>query len=132
MGTVKPPRPTPPGTLIDRLNAVREKKRIAQEKVDAYETEYKEIEEQIFAALDAAGTDRMATANASVSISPQSRPKVFDWDSFYAYVHKKKAYHLLERRPAAAGCNELFDQGKQIPGVEKSEFRRLNLRNLKS
>jgi hypothetical protein len=67
---------------------------------------------------------------ATVSISENIRPSVEDWDAFYAYIHKYKYYHLMERRPSVSGCNELLETKGKIPGVVPFTQRKLNVRSV--
>lgn len=52
-------------------------------------------------------------------IKPSTVPQATNWDEFYEYLHKNRYYHLLQRRPAVLACQELWGQGKVIPGIEK-------------
>lgn len=59
------------------------------------------------------------TVRVSISNEPDFQPHVTDWDKFYAYIHKKKAWDLLERRPGKLACRARWDDNVEVPGVEK-------------
>lgn len=118
------------GSLIDKYQKVREQKRAAEEKVKEINGQLEEVEGEIFAAMESAGVEKAAGKLASASISSSTVPQVQDWDEFYKYIGRKKYFHLLERRPSATGCRELFDMGQKIPGVEPFVKRKLNIRTV--
>lgn len=64
----------------------------------------------------------------TVSIEESVVPQAKDWDAFYKFIGRNKYYHLLERRPSVTGCRELWEMGKQVPGVEKFTKRSVKLR----
>lgn len=117
------------GGLTDQLITLREQKRALEEQVKAVEMEIEALSEQLMQKLDAEGTDKGAGKLGSCSISTSIVPNVDDWDAFYAYIHKNKYYHLLQRRTSDAACRELFEQKGSIPGVTPFSKRRLNLRS---
>lgn len=115
------------GGNIDALWELREKKRALEAEVKLVHAEMEELEFQIIEAMDREGTTTSAATKASVSISESLKPSVEDWDAFYAYLHRHKAYHLLERRPSVTGCRELFETKGKIPGVVPFKKRALKV-----
>lgn len=115
------------GGNIDALWELREKKRALEAEVKLVHAEMEELEFQIIEAMDREGTTTSAATKASVSISESLKPSVEDWDTFYAYLHRHKAYHLLERRPSVTGCRELFETKGKIPGVVPFKKRALKV-----
>lgn len=118
------------GTLTDKLHKLREIKRKHEAAIKDLSEEMAQLETQIIALLDAEGVTKATGKTATVSVSEIMRPSVVNWDEFYAYIHRHKYYHLLERRPSVSGCQELFELKGQIPGVVPFTQRRLNLRAL--
>lgn len=118
------------GATIDRLFDLREQKRKLEEQIKIINEEYREHEADLLELMDKQDTEVGRGQSASASISTVVRPSVEDWDAFYAYVHRHKYYHLLERRPSVSGCKELFDIKGSIPGVVPFTQRKLNLRRL--
>ena len=57
----------------------------------------------------------------SVSISEKTVPKIESWESFYEYIARSKAFHLLERRPSAKACVEAYKL-EPLPGVSLTSF----------
>ena len=118
------------GAKIDQLQQHREQKRALEAQIKALVEQMDAIELDLIKTMDSQGLERGAGKLASVSISSLTRPSVEDWDAFHAYIHKNKFYHLLEKRPSVAGCNELFEKKGKIPGVVPYIKRQINLRSL--
>ena len=76
---------------------------------------------------DIEGTQRAAGKYGTVSVSERVVPSVKDWDQFWSFIHRKKFYHLVERRAAVKACRELFEIKGVIPGVEPFIQRTLRL-----
>lgn len=118
------------GDTIDSLHALREQKRQLEEQVSGIAAKIEQLTEGLIEAMNKQGLESASGQKATVSISQPIFPSVSDWDAFYGYIHKTKSYHLLERRPAAAGCRELFELGREIPGVVAFAKTRLNVRSV--
>lgn len=118
------------GAKIDKLHALREQKRALEENAKKIEQEIAALNTDLIAQMDQAGIVRSTGKMATVSISSTVKPSVEDWDAFYAFIHRNKYYHLLERRPSTLGCNELLETKDKIPGVVPFTQRKLNLRSI--
>lgn len=117
------------GAKIDALHGVREQKRQLEEQLKLVSERLESMELELMSQMDAEQVTKSTGTKATVSITSSTRPSVEDWNLFYAYMHKNKYYHLLERRPSVAGCRELFEQNKSIPGVVPFTQRRLHIRS---
>jgi len=97
-----------------------------QEKVKAMNAQIKDIEKEIdalklelAAAADKEGMTAGAGAKSKFKIEPTTLPQGGNWDKFYEYMAENKYFHLLHKRFSVTGCQELWDQGIDIPGVDK-------------
>lgn len=118
------------GALTEALWEAREKQRKLQKQLDALVEEREDLERRLIAAMDAQGSDQTRSTHATATISESVKPNVEDWDTFWAFIHRNKAYYLLERRPAAVAYRELMERRrKPIPGVTSFIKRSINLRN---
>lgn len=118
------------GAKIDALHALREEKRQLEELLKAKVQEIDLAENDLIELMDQQNITKSTGSKATVSISTSVKPSVEDWDAFYAYIHRNKYYHLLERRPSVTGCRELFDTKGKIPGVVPFTQRKLNIRSV--
>lgn len=118
------------GGRIDQLHALREQKRTLEKQVQLLEETARELESQLIDEMDKQGVAKSTGKKATVSITESVKPSVDDWDAFYAYIHKNKYYHLLERRPSVTGCRELLELKGKVPGVVPFTQRKLNIRTV--
>src|SRR5574343_689738 len=118
------------GAKIDQLHRLREKKRALEEQVNAVSAEMALLENALMEQMDSEGVTKSTGALATVGISETVKPNIEDWDAFYAYIHRHKYYHLLERRPSVTGCRELLETKGKIPGVVPFTQRKLNIRSV--
>lgn len=119
------------GSLIDSMWELRESKRKLEDKVKEINEQIEQLDAQLISCMDAEKITASTGNKASASITEAIRPNVVDWDSFYAFIHKHKHYHLLERRPSVTGCRELFETKGAVPGVQPFVKRTINLRTVK-
>lgn len=121
MATKKPTAEPTLGALIDELYQWKDQKKAADAVVKEIDERIKEREQLLLGKLEEAGMDKASGKVANIAMRVSVVPVVADWDLFYKYIGTKKAYHLLERRPSATGCREIFEgpAGKnKIPGVD--------------
>jgi hypothetical protein len=130
------PEPIKIGAMIDSYWRIRERKRRFDTQSAEAEGELALLEERIKHALDDQrlnqGRGSKATATIEESIVPkmnEDNPKA--WDVFYAFLHRKKAYHLLERRLSVTACREFMARGVELPGVLPFKKRKLKVLTLK-
>lgn len=118
------------GAKIDQLHALREQKRALEEQIKQLSGQMDVLENSLIEQMDAEGVSKSTGNSATVSISTSVKPSVDDWEAFYAYIHRFKYYHLLERRPSVTGCRELLETKGKIPGIVPFTQRKLNIRSV--
>lgn len=93
--------------------------------------EKRELENELLAAMQAAGTDIVRGDLATVSISESAKPQIADIEKLYQFVLRKKALHLFERRISSTAYREMREStGKPIPGLTEFTQVRLNVRKV--
>lgn len=118
------------GAKIDMLHALREQKRALEGQIKQLSEQMAVLESDLIDQMDEEGVSKSTGKTATVSITTSVKPSVEDWDAFYAYIHRYKYYHLLERRPSVTGCRELLETKGKIPGVIPFTQRKLNIRSI--
>lgn len=116
------------GGMVDQLYLLTEEKRVLDSALADLDRKRKFVEQAVMNKLDEQKLERGGGALANVSITTSIVPDVVNWDDFYAFISRKKYWHLLERRPSSAGCRELFETKGKIPGVVPYNKVRLSLR----
>jgi len=119
------------GSLIDKLEAVREKKRVLAEQDKVLSAQYAELEATLLQRLDADGTQKASSKKATVSISEVVVANV-DWDLAWPLIAKNP--QLVQRRASDPAFRELFEQKgeKYMAKYGMTPFikRKLNLRSI--
>lgn len=120
------------GELGDALYAKKQEIAAANEVVKRLDAEAREIEDELLIRMQDAGTDIVRGSSATISISENIRPQLQDWDAFSAFVQRKKALHLFERRISTTAYREMKEAlgNKPVPGVTEFTQLRLNVRKL--
>ena len=67
------------------------------------------------------------THEISVNREPEYVPHVMDWEAYWGFIIKTKDFSLLEKRPGKSACQERWDAGQAIPGVEKYPVYKLTM-----
>jgi hypothetical protein len=89
------------------------------------------LQQAVIAQLQLSGVTSIGGAVVRVSVEKEDQPHVKDWDKFYEYILSRKDFSLLERRPGRAAIKERWDDGVQVPGVEKFPVYKLSKQGVK-
>jgi hypothetical protein len=116
--------------IVKSMVALRTEIRELNVTIKEKETELTQLGEQLLVEMDLHGLSSLRVDNATISISETTRPGINDWDAFFAYVRDNDASYLIERRPAIRACQELRQQGTELPGIYYFTQRKPNLRVL--
>ena len=118
------------GELGDAIYAKTQEIAKANETVKRLELDRKQMEDELLGRMQEAGTDIVRGENATVSINETIRPQIADWDALAAFVQRKKALHLFERRISSTAYREMKQSlgNKPVPGLTEFTQLRLNVR----
>lgn len=110
------------GACIDLAYEARaerlEYQRSVEEKLAAMKKREDEIEEHILQSFDKSDIEGAKGSIATASVSRLVVPAVKDWPKVFAYISKKKAWDLMEKRMARVAYRDRLEAGEIIPGVE--------------
>lgn len=123
--------PNAMGRLVDRFKAVEAERLAADKTAAALKADEVTLKNTIIAALNKAETTVAGGATYKVELTQEDQPTVKDWPKFYAYILKNKAFELLERRPGKAAIKERWEDGVNIPGVDRFPVDKLSFNKLK-
>ena len=119
------------GSLIDKIENVREKRRAIAEQDKVLATQYAELEAAIMQRLDADGTQKASSKKATVSISEVVVAEV-NWELAWPLIAKNP--QLVQRRASDPAFRELYEQkGEKFMakyGMTPFIKRKLNLRSI--
>lgn len=107
------------GAVADLLYKTKQKRLALQKQVEELEQQERDLREHIIKELPKSEASGVAGSVARVTVQNKEVLQVEDWSSFYAYVHKHKAYELLQKRLSNGAIEERVAEGEKIPGVKK-------------
>lgn len=114
------------GQCADLLYKTRNE-RLAQQKIaEAIEAEEGRIREYIIQTLPRA--DKVAGGRvAKVERYETQVPKVNDWEKLYKWIKRNDRFDVLQRRVADKAVIDMWEDKKQVPGVEPFTIVKLSL-----
>ena len=121
MATVIKPKykfPKEMGKCADMLYEMRNKRLELGKVITEQEEEEKALKEHIIATLPKSEASGVAGKLARVTVVSKDVPQVKDWDAFYKYITKNKAFDCLNRAVNKKAVEERWEAGKKVDGVE--------------
>lgn len=115
------------GSMIDRLDTIREKKRVLDEQVKELEAQYRDLTGEILERMESEGIPKASGRKATVSRSETLVGQLEDWEALTKYISRTKNFQLFERRISAAAFRELFEKKGEVPGVKP--FTKITLKH---
>lgn len=122
------PKPFPKsmGTCADLLSDLRQE-RLAADKVAAALKEREEaLKDYIIDNLPKDSSGAFGK-RYKVKVEQAEKPVVKDWNIYYAYISKNKAWDLLQKRVGEAALQARLDDGKKVPGIEMFHYAKVSL-----
>lgn len=114
--------------LIKKRHVLDNKRKDIAAQLKLIEDEIAQLDDQLIEDLLESDEERVEiTGGIGIRLSRSTMPAVKDWDALYAYIHKHKAYYLLERRVGVTAFREILETGKALPGVESFTKIKVNL-----
>lgn len=98
------------GSLIDKLDDLREKKRKADLVVKELETQYSELDTVLMQRLQAEGMQKASGKKATYSLGEEVVATVNDWDIAQKTIAKQP--QLMQRRISNPAFRELLEHSK--------------------
>jgi len=104
----------------DLYYSKREDRLALQRQVDALKEDEEALKNHLIDSIPKSNATGIAGKLVRVSVTSKEVPQVQDWDAFYSYVAKnvkKGSFALLNRAVNAKAVNEIWADGKTVPGV---------------
>jgi hypothetical protein len=116
--------------ISDEIFAVQAEVTALNKKIEGLEKEKARLSTELKAAAEEQGLTSGKGASSSFEIKDQTVPQVSDWDTFVAFAVENGYFHLFYRRPAVKACQELWELGETIPGVNKFTSNKVNVKGV--
>lgn len=108
------------GACADRLYNLRQARLDKQKEVDAIAEEERALKAHIIDELPKSQASGVAGKVARVTVVTKEEPQVKDQEAFRKYLNRTKRFDLaLAMRPSAPAIRDMWESGKDIPGIEK-------------
>lgn len=111
----------------DKYYELKQRRLEMQKEVDKVGAEESAYREHLINNVPKSKATGIAGKVARVTVYNEDVPTVKNWDKFYDYVIKNKAFDLLQRRLNAAAVEERWEAKKKIPGVEPFAVTKISL-----
>lgn len=114
----KTKKPATIGAQIDALTKLKADYKAKSDIAAEAEAKVKAAEAELLKSLQEQGQEKAGGKTATVSIRTSQVGNVTDWEALWAFIHKKKYGHLLQRRLSDPAVREIFEREGKVPGVE--------------
>jgi hypothetical protein len=109
--------------LIEAAFTLDTERKSLEYKARELESEVRAIKDLLINQFDKADLKeiktRLGTARLSSKDIPIIDPDTGGWDAVYKYIVKHKAWELLQKRFGEKACQERWEAGEKIPGIQK-------------
>ena len=119
--------PTTIGGTIDLLYKLREERKVIEAKAAAVKEQESALEKHLMNNFERGELQGARGKLASASVRHSTVADVTDWDKVYSYIHRNKAWDMLQKRISVTACRARWDEKKNIPGIEPQEITTLSL-----
>lgn len=116
--------------MADRFYTLREERLAAQKLVDKMQKEETELKDQLIDSISKSDATGVSGQLVQVTVVTKPQPQVVDWDALYAYISRRKAWDLLQRRLSPPAVQARWEDGKEVPGVGTFDVVSLSVHKL--
>ncbi len=106
------------GAAIDLLYNMRSERLEEEKRIENMKKSESALREHIMANFAKQEVEGARGKLATASIKRSVQADITDWPAYLKYVTKSGNYSLVQKRAGITGLRELWDDGKQVPGVE--------------
>lgn len=121
--------PKKPADVADRWFEIMQERLALGKQIAALEAEEKFLKAHLIDTLPAGNATGISGRLVTVLVERKDRAEISDYDAFVDYIAKNKkkgAFALLNRAVNAASVKEYWDQGKDVPGITKVQYKTLS------
>lgn len=115
--------------LLQKLGAIgielRKARKGLEQQAGVLKAEQDALEEFLREQFTKSDLRQVKTRAGTISLSEKDVPRAQDWDKIHEHILKTKEFDLLQKRLGEKACQLRWDDGKEIPGVEKYHDARI-------
>jgi len=105
------------GAKIDQMVRLKKQIQLDENKLKEKKQRYEEMSDDLLNNFNKQDLNGASGKLGSVSVTKTIVPDVEDWNKFFSYVHRNKAFDMLQRRVSVSAFRERLEAGKKVPGV---------------
>jgi hypothetical protein len=105
------------GKCADKLYKLRQERLKLQQVLESLKKEETELKNYLIDNISKFDSSGVMGKIASVRIITKDVPQVDDWDQLFKYVHKHKAFDLLQRRVSSEAVRQRWEEEQTIDGI---------------
>lgn len=102
---------------VDLLYTTRQARLELQKQVDAFAARESQLREHLINTLPKSDATGIAGKVARATIVTKTEPTVEDWDEFYKWLSRNKAWDCIQRRISAPAIRARWEAHKKVAGV---------------
>ena len=115
------------GKAVDNLYNITLQIRELEAKIKDLKAKRTTAEKNLMSRMEKSEAATIRGSKAMASFSDKVVFKVDDWDAYYKYIHRYKAYDLLHKAASSTAIKERLEDGKKVPGISRLEFTKLSV-----
>lgn len=119
------------GFLVDQFKLAEAERLVADKAAEAKKVLETKIKLTLIGQLKTQKTSAIGGKTFKVEYTTEDQPTVKDWPKFYAHILKTKNWDLLERRVGKVAVKLRWEDGKEVPGVDRFPVDKLSFTKLK-
>lgn len=102
---------------VDLLYTTRQTRLEIQKQVEALQARETQLREHLISTLPKSDATGIAGKVARATIVTKTEPTVEDWDEFYKWLSKNRAWDCIQRRISAPAIRARWEAHKKVAGV---------------
>lgn len=106
------------GECADLLYETRQQRLELGRQLTEYEKLEAALKNRIIDELPKSNTSGVAGRVARVTVVTKEVPSIANWDDVLTYIKRTRNWHLLQRRLNTEAVKEIWDNGKEVTGVD--------------
>lgn len=115
------------GACVDLAFKLREERQAIAKKAEEVAKKETELKDHVLNTFKKDDIEGAKGKLATAGINRRTVAQVKDWEKFYKYISKHKAFELLQRRVNDGAYRERLEAGEVLPGVEPFQVVTLSL-----
>lgn len=118
--------------LGDKYSLARDARLAKEKEAEALKEVETGLKAQLIEGLQEAKIDGVTGKLKRAELARKDIIVAENWEALYAYIHKNKAYDLLQKRVSSEAVKERWADNKKVPGVKAEQMTTISLTKVKN